>query len=39
MINAKAKKQANDALIERVINYFEDAIQKTQQNQLPILSN
>ena len=28
MINAKAKKQANDALIERVINYFEDAIQK-----------
>ena len=24
----KAKKQANDALIERVINYFEDAIQK-----------
>lgn len=28
MINAKAKKQANDALIEKVLNYFEDAIQK-----------
>jgi hypothetical protein len=28
MINAKAKKQANDALIERVLNYFEDAIKK-----------
>ena len=28
MINAKAKKQANDALIEKVLNYFEDAILK-----------
>lgn len=28
MIKAKAKKQANDALIEKVLNYFEDAIQK-----------
>jgi arginine utilization protein RocB len=28
MINAKAKKQANDALIEKVLNYFEDAIHK-----------
>lgn len=28
MINAKAKKQANDPLIEKVLNYFEDAIQK-----------
>ena len=26
MIKAKAKKQANDALIEKVLNYFEDAI-------------
>jgi len=28
MIRAKAKKQANDTLIEKVVNYFEDAIQK-----------
>lgn len=27
-INAKAKKQANDALIEKVLNIFETAIQK-----------
>lgn len=28
MLKAKAKKQANDALIEKVLNYFEDAIHK-----------
>lgn len=28
MIKAKAKKQANDVLIEKVLNYFEDAIKK-----------
>ena len=28
MIKAKAKKQANDVLIENVLNYFQDAIQK-----------
>ncbi|MDL2255327.1 hypothetical protein LJC38_01920 [Parabacteroides sp. OttesenSCG-928-K15] len=28
VLKAKAKKQANDALIEKVLNYFEDAIHK-----------
>lgn len=28
MIKAKVKKQANDALIEKVLTYFEDAIKK-----------
>jgi len=37
MIKAKAKKQANDALIEKVLNYFEDAIKKNTEKPISYL--
>ena len=37
MIKAKAKKQANDALIEKVLNLFETAIQKNIENPIAYL--